>query len=292
MTAVSRSSTPATTPYTPPVAQQPQSAPTTAPATAAEPLASTSGSYGYDTGSAYETSGSTTVGGAQLDGYVQGGSFQFNGTGNASVGADGIDVNLSVDVRATAVEAGGSATQTFTVDVGGEQIEVTVDLSAEGVVGADGQINLNIHIGTDGNVSVSAGAEGFAGAQATLTGSVTVTHEGNELASGSVSVSGTAGVAGDAHANIELNDGGLEFDVGAEAAVVGGFGVDVSGNINGGNTAKFLLEVVQGFADQGVDWAKDKVGDVADWAGDRFEDLGDFIGDIIPDVDIPGIPGF
>jgi hypothetical protein len=244
-------------------------------------------SYGYDTGSAFEASTSGTLpGGIQGEAHVSGPRFSVEGNADASVGVDGIDVNLSVDINATAVEAGASATRTFSVEVAGEKLDVTVDLSAEGVVGADGKLNLDIHIGTDGQVSINAGAEGFAGARGSLTGSIKVEHEGREVASGSVELSATAGVSGDAHANIELTSSGLSFDVGAEAAVGAGFGVDVSGNINGGNTARLLGEVLGGLAEEGVEWAGDKLEDVADWAGDRFEDVKNFIDDLIPDVDL------
>ncbi|WNG58755.1 transporter [Archangium gephyra] len=275
--------TPRTQPAQTPVATQPQSRVTTSGEVNAT---SANGHVGYDTGSAFEASTQGTLpGGVQGEAHVNGPSFKVDGNAEAKVGPGGIDVNLSVDVSATAVEAGASATKTFTVDVAGEQIEITVDLSAEGVVGADGKLNLDIHIGTDGNVSIQAGAEGFAGARGALTGGVTVSHEGRELASGSVELSGTAGVSGDAHANIELTGEGLTFDVGAEAAVGAGFGVDVNGSINGGNTARFLGEVLGGLAEEGVEWAGDKLEDVADWAGDRFEDVKDFIDDLIPDID-------
>ncbi|MDY7231527.1 transporter [Hyalangium rubrum] len=271
-----------TTPQTP--AQEPASRVTTSGSTTAT---SANRSVGYDSGSAFEASTSGTLpGGVQGEAHVNGPSLKVDGNANASVGVGGIDVNVSVDVSATAVEAGASATKTFQVEVGGEKIDITVDLSAEGVVGADGKLNLDIHIGTDGNVSIKAGAEGFAGARGALTGGITVSHEGREIASGSVELSATAGVSGDAHANIELKDGGLTFDVGAEAAAGAGFGVDVSGNINGGNTVKFLGEVLGGLAEEGVEWAGDKLEDVGDWAGDRFEDVKDFIDDLIPDIDL------
>lgn len=254
------------------------------------PLAQANVSRGYETGSAFEASTSGTLpGGIQAEAHARGPSFSVEGNADASIGPGGIDVNLSVDINATLAEAGASATRTFEVEVGGEQLDITVDLSAEGVIGANGQLNLDLHIGTDGNVSINAGAEGFAGARASLTGGVTVEHEGRELASGSVELSATAGVSGDAHADIELTSEGLSFDVGAEASAGVGFGVDVSGNINAGNTVRFAGEALAGLAEEGVEWAGDKLEDVADWAGDRFEDVGNFIDDLIPDIDIPFI---
>ncbi len=252
--------------------------------------AQTSHSAGYQTESVFEASTTGQVGGFDTEAHVNGPSFSVDGNAEASIGPGGIDVSLSVDVSATLAEAGASATRTFTVEVGGEELDITVDLSAEGVIGADGSLNLDIHIGTNGQVSVSAGAEGFAGARAALTGGITVSHEGRELASGSVELSATAGVSGDAHANVELTSEGISFDIGAEASVGVGFGVDVSGNINAGNTARFLGEALAGVAEEGAEWAVDQLENVADWAGDRLEDVGDFIGDLIPDINIDVIP--
>ncbi|MDC0711606.1 transporter [Stigmatella sp. ncwal1] len=251
------------------------------------PIAQRQVSGSYDTGSAFEASTSGTLpGGIEGEAHVSGPSFSVEGNADASVGMGGIDVNLSVDVSATLAEGGASATKTFEVDVAGEKLDITVDLSAEGVVGADGSLNLDIHIGTDGQVSIEAGAEGFAGARASLTGGVKVEHEGRELASGSVELSATAGVSGDAHANIELTGEGLSFDVGAEASAGVGFGVDIEGNINAGNTVRFAGEVLGGLAEEGVEWAGDRLEDIGDWAGDRLEDVGQFIDDLIPDIDL------
>jgi hypothetical protein len=266
--------------------QQPQQPQERSNVSGSAPPAQTSRSAGYSTGSAFEASTRGNVAGFDTEAHVNGPSFSVNGNADAKVGVGGIDVNLSVDINATAVEAGASATRTFSVDVAGEKLDITVDLSADGVVGADGKLNLDIHIGTDGNVSINAGAEGFAGARGALTGGIKVAHEGRELASGSVELSATAGVSGDAHANIQLTSQGLSFDVGAEAAVGAGFGVDVSGNLHAGNTVRFTGEVLGGLAGQGVEWAGDQLKNVSGWAGDRFRDVGQFIDDVIPDINI------
>lgn len=281
VTATRPTATPTATPVAPTQqpAQQPQ---------AIQPIQVSTPRYGYDTGSAFEASTSGTgPGGIGYDAHVSGPRFQIEGGADAKVGLGGIDVNVNVDVKATLAEAGANATKTFQVDVGGKKLDVTVDLKAQGVVGADGHLNLNIHIGTDGKVNVSAAANGFAGAKASLTGGITVKSDGRELASGSVTLSGSAGVSADAHANVELSGGKIKFDIGAEATAGAGFGVDVDGNIDAGNTARFLAEVLGGLADQGVDWAKDELGKVNDWVGDRFEDVGNFIKDHLPHLDWP-----
>lgn len=261
---------------TPPSPVAPQQTPPSGGPTV--PVANQSFGYSADSGFEASTSG-TGPGGIEYDAQVSGPSISVDGNASASVGADGIHVNVSVDVNATLAEANASGTKTFQVEVAGEVLDITVDLSAEGVVGADGQLNLDIHIGTDGKVSISAGASGFAGARASLTGGVSVSHEGEEIASGSVTLSATAGVGADAHANVEIEGGKVKFDVGAEATTVGGFGVDFDGDIDARNTAFLLAEVLGGLAEEGVEWAQDKLEDVGDWVGDRFEDVGGWIGD-------------
>ncbi len=275
--------TPAPAPVAQAPAQQAQPA-----QQALQPIQVSTPTYGYDTGSAFEASTSGTLpGGIGYDAHASGPRFQVSGGADAKVGPGGIDVNVNVDVNATLAEAGASATKTFQVDVAGKKLDVTVDLKAQGVVGADGKLNLNIHVGTDGKVNVSANASGFAGAKASLTGGISVKSDGRELASGSVTLSGSAGVSASAHANVELSGGKIKFDVGAEATAGVGYGVDVDGSIDSGNVARFLAEVLAGEAGKGAEWAKDELGDVAHWAGDRFEDVGDFIKDHLPHLDWP-----
>lgn len=243
--------------------------------------------FGYSADSGWEASSSGEVAGVEYDASVSGPKVNLSGNASANVGPGGIDINVNVDVNATLAQAGANGTHTFQVEVGGETLDVTVDLSADGMVGADGQLNLNIHIGTDGKVSINAGASGFAGARASLTGGVTVSHDGNEVASGSVTLSATAGVGAQAHANVEISGGKISFDVGAEATTVGGFGVEVDGDIDARNTANLLAKVLGGLAEDGVEWAGDALGDVGEWVGDRFEDIGGWISDRIPDLDWP-----
>jgi hypothetical protein len=262
-----------TTPRTAPTQTQPAQAPrpqqTQQQQPPARPLAQTSGSAGYETGSAFEARTSGTLpGGIQAEAYARGPSFSVNGNADAQVSRNGIDVNLSVDINATLAEAGANATRTFRVDVAGEQLDITVDLAAQGRVGADGRLNLNLHIGTDGRVAVNAGAEGFAGARGSITGGVRVQHEGRELASGSLELSGSAGVSGNAHLNVGLSNGRLTFDVGAEATAGVGFGVQANGSVHGGNSARFAGEVLVSAGRQ------------------RLEDARDFIRNRIPNIDL------
>jgi len=267
---------------------------TSASGTIQQPTASTSasGSYHADAGLNAQTSG-TGPGGINYEAHASGPSLDLKGDASASVGLNGVDVKLSVDVKATLAEAGASAKKTFTVEVpGGEKFDVTVDLKANGVVGADGKVNLNLHIGPDG-ISVNAGASGFAGAKASLTGDITLSHEGRELMKGSATLSATAGVGANAHANVSFSGGDVEFSAGAQATAGVGLGFELKGSVNAANTARAALEVTGSLAEAGVDWAKDKMGDTgkwlgdhagdaASWVGDRFKDVGSFLHDINP----------
>src|SRR5688500_10576699 len=90
--------------------------------------------FGYSADSGFEASTSGTgPGGVEYDASVSGPSISVDGDASASVGTDGIDVNVTVDVNATLAEAGAHGEKTFQVEVGGETLDITVDLSAEGV---------------------------------------------------------------------------------------------------------------------------------------------------------------
>lgn len=180
-----------------------------------------------------ETSG-TGPGGIDYNAYAEGPSFSLEGKANIETkGLSGIDINIDLKVEANLFKAGASAEKTFKFNVNGEDIEVKVDLKAEGAVGIDGSLKLKLHVGKDG-VSVSAGAEGFAGAKGTLSGGITTTINGNEVAKGSLGVTAAAG----AMAGAEFEAGLTHFKAKAYAAVGVGVGIDISGKVNAGNLLK------------------------------------------------------
>ena len=203
-------------------------------------------------------------GGIQGEAHVNGPSISVEGHAEAKVGKDGLDVNVGVDVDATLADAGASAKKTIDFEVAGEKFSAEVDLSAAGKIGADGKINLNVHVGLDGKPSISASAEGFAGAKAELTGSVALKHDGDTMVSGSVTASATAGIGGNAHADIGVSGGKVKFDVGAEATVGAGLGVQVSGEVN-------VPEIAEAVADVGI-------GAIGGKAKDVWEDIKGGIG--------------
>jgi hypothetical protein len=259
-----------------------------------------SGQSSFEAGGARAEVTGRGPGGVETRAHVQGPSLTANASVDADIGLSGIDVNLQVDIDATAVEAGAGASKTVEFEIAGEQYSVELDLEALGRIGADGHLNLDLHVGTDGQLSINASASGFAGAQASLTGSIALKHEGEELASASITASASAGVSADAHANIGINNGALEFDVGVEATAGLGLGVDIQGSINPGNIleavgetaaaagGEVLESVAEGAINAGeavVDAAGevfsdavDGLGDLVEGAGDALESVGDTIG--------------
>lgn len=244
-------------------------------------------SFNADTGLNAQARG-TGPGGVELDASVNGPRLTLEGRADAKVGLSGVDVKLEVDVNATLAEAGAGARRTFTVEVpGGERFDITVDLRADGMVGADGKLKIDLNIGP-GGVTLKAGAEGFLGARAGLTGGITVSHEGRQVLQGSATLNGTAGIGGKAEANLSFRGGNVEFNAGAEATAGLGLGFEVDGSLNAKNAARAALEVTNSLAPEGVAWAKDRVkdaqqwlgthgGNARDWVGDRFSDVGGFI---------------
>jgi hypothetical protein len=203
-------------------------------------------------------------GGIQGEAHVNGPSISVEGHAEAKVGKDGLDVDLGVDVNATLADAGASAKKTIDFEVAGEKFSAEVDLSAAGKVGADGKINLNLHVGLDGKPSLTANAEGFAGAKAELTGSVALKHDGDTMVSGHVTASATAGIGGKAHADIGVSGGKVKFDVGAEATVGAGLGVEVGGEVNVPEIAEAVADVgigaIGGKVEEGWNKIKDGIG--------------------------------
>ncbi|MCY1044761.1 Circumsporozoite protein [Corallococcus sp. bb12-1] len=254
-----------------------------------------SGQSSFEAGGARSEVNGTGPGGINTNAYVQGPTFSADASVDADIGLSGIDVNVQVDVSANLLEAGASATKTVEFEIAGEQYSVELDLSALGKIGAEGSIDLDLHVGTDGDVSISAAASGFAGAQASLTGAIELKHEDDTLASASITASASAGVSGDAHADIGLNGGNLEFDVGVEATAGLGLGVEVEGSVNPGNILKavgetaaaaggeILENVAEGAINAGgavLDAAGDVFSGAVDAAGDLIKGAGDVIGGI------------
>jgi hypothetical protein len=212
----------------------------------------------------------TGPGGIEGEAHINGPSISVEGHADTNLSKDGLDIDLGVDVDATLADAGASAKKTIDFEVAGEKFSAELDLSASGKIGAEGKINLNVHLGLDGKPAISASAEGFAGARAELKGEVALKHEGDTMLSGGITASATAGVGGNAHANLDFEGGTAKFDVGAEATVGVGLGLDISGEVNLGEIGEAALDLATHGAFGDI---KDSISDFGHKIEDKAKDL-------------------
>jgi hypothetical protein len=247
-------------------------------------------------GDSFETTGSTgsvgvrgSAGGVNYSAGVSGPSFGLDGSAKGTIGTSGIDVTAKVNIDASLVKAGATAEKTIPVTLpGGEQLQVKVDLKALGEVGANGDLNLKLHIGTDGQVKIDASASGFVGAQAGLEGAVTVMHGGDVIARGDAMLSAYAGAGASASFHASLGIHGVDFGAKAAAVAGAGFGVDLEGQFDPGAAGKLVLAVAGDLAKEGgtqaekdvVAWGKQTGSVLASTAGDVGKEAGKVAGDI------------
>ncbi len=236
-----------------------------APAEEGTEIASVSGEASAEASAGMEVSGSGEVNGVAVEGEISGPQVRVGATADASVSTTGVDVEVKVAVDATLAQAGASGTVTVPVGLpGGEQLDVTVQVGANGEVGATGELNIKVHLGVDGTPEVSVSGEGFAGAKGSITGGVVVSHEGQQIISGEITASGVVGAAGSAEASFGISDDGISFHAKGELAVGAGWGVEVSGTVNPEAALQASQQIAQGLAAEGIDAA---VG----WAGNSGE---------------------
>jgi hypothetical protein len=244
---------------------------------------------GYEVKDGFETgyhgpsaSASGQAAGVNWSADVQGPTLAVDGSAKAKVSTHGIDVQADVAIDATLVQAGARAEKTIPVTLpGGEQIQVKVDLSAAGAVGAKGNLHVNVHLGTDGKVTAEVSADGFAGAKGSLTGAVSVTLGNEVIASGNATLSAYAGVAGafDAHGSIGLH--GVDFGATAAASAGAGFGVELNGKFDPLASAKLVGEVCKDVALGGLQSGVGAVGHAVDDAGHAIGDVAGHVGGAI-----------
>lgn len=218
-------------------------------------------------------SASGEAGGVAWNANVEGPKLAVEGQAKAKVTTHGLDVHAQVHIDATLVQAGAAAHKTIPVTLpGGEQVEVNVDLRAAGAVGAQGNLNVDIHVGLDGKLTAQVHADGFAGAKASLTGAVSLTHGKDVIAQADATLSAYAGVAGsvDFHGSVGLH--GVDFGASAAASAGAGFGVDLNGRFDPLAGAKLVGEIAKDVAigglESGVSNAGHAIGDAAEHVGD------------------------
>lgn len=206
-----------------------------------------SDSYHADSGLGASASGS--IAGLDLSGDVHGPSLSVSGNVSATASVNkGLEVDVNANIDASLASAHGDVRKTFPVTVKGQTFNVTLDLAANGDVGADGHIHIKLDIGRSG-VSASASVDGFAGAKAGLTGTISVANaDGGELAHGSLNLEAQAGVSGSAGGSVGIENGQLHFDAHASGAVGAGMGFHVSGNADPIQIGKAMDEMFLGGA--------------------------------------------
>jgi hypothetical protein len=227
------------------------------------------------------TSGETH--GVDFNAHAEGPTLSMEGQAKAKVSAKGIDIHAQVNIDATLVQAGAGAHTSIPVTLpGGEQVQVNVDLSAAGAVGAKGNLNVDIHIGTNGQVTAAVHADGFAGAKASLTGAVSLTHGNDVIAKADATLSAYAGVAGavDFHASVGLH--GVDFGATAAASAGAGFGVELNGEFDPMAAAKLAgaiaLDAAKGGLESGVHGVETGVNNAGHAIGDAAGHVGDVVG--------------
>ncbi len=171
-------------------------------------------------------------GGVKLEGSVEGPKFTMTGGASGSISTKGLDVDVNLKIDANLVSASGSVSKEFKFQVNGEEVKLKLDLSANGNVGINGELNLKLRVGTDGTLSVQLNGEGFAGARGELSGNIELSVNNQEIAKGTLSVGASIGAGAGAYAEGGYKDGQLKFRAGAYASVGAGIGTDVSGTVN------------------------------------------------------------
>jgi hypothetical protein len=175
-----------------------------------------------------------------------------------TLGTGGLDVNGTVKLDAHLLHATGKVETTIPFEYGGEKFQAKLALSGDLKIGGDANLKVNLHVGTDGRLSVNLGADGFAGVKGELKGTVSVESKpGNDpnaefkpLVEGNATLSAYAGVAAGAKFNVQgdLASGKIGFEAKAFASAGVGVGFGLDGTINTKNVADLAGRVGMKFA--------------------------------------------
>lgn len=126
--------------------------------------------------------------GVEASGSIRGPSLKLAGSLDYSVGLiNGLDIDANLVIDAKLIEAKGKVSRTFTREIRGEKVDVTIELEGEAGVKLSAEANLKIHVGTLGRFELSAAGRAFAGAHGSLRGRVTMNVNGTEVAAGKLS---------------------------------------------------------------------------------------------------------
>jgi hypothetical protein len=191
---------------------------------------------------------------------------------NASAGADdkGLHANLNVKGELDAVKDDFHVKNNTTLVNGEKPLNTENKVDGEVAVRVKGEGNLNAYLDKDGNGGAHVNAGFTAGIDGQITGSSklsTVDDQGKpeELASGSITLHGNAGIAGAFHAGGDFKDGKLTTDFGFNLTPGFGGGVDTKVSVDFKNIAKegqkIAEEIGKGAGDAGSQ-AQQQLGEV------------------------------
>ena len=198
-------------------------------------------------GALFERQGSHRIGpNTTISGNFEAGSARASGQANATLTAQGLNVNANLNVAANIAAGGAQLEHRIPFTFNGQQYEARVTLSADGAVGINGNLSFNLNLGANG-ANVSFDANGFAGAQANLGARLQLFRNGEEVASVHAGATGTAGVEGSAQLQAGFHNGQLAFNARASAAFGLGGGAQIRGTVNTAQAANVLRD--------GANWA-------------------------------------
>jgi len=176
----------------------------------------------------------------------------------ATLGTGGLDVNGTVKLDAHALHLNKKVETTIPFEYGGEKFQAKLALEGDLKIGGDADLKVNLHVGTDGRLSVNLGADGFAGVKGSLKGTVSVESKpGNDpnaewkpLVEGTASLSAYAGIAGGASFKVQgdVTSGKLGFEAKAFGSAGVGVGFGLDGTINTKNVAELGGRIGMKFA--------------------------------------------
>jgi hypothetical protein len=181
-----------------------------------------------------------------------------SGKFDVQLNSNGLDVNGSLKLEAHILHATGKVEKTFEFEYGGEKFRATVALSGDLNIGADANLKVQFHVGTDGVVRVNLGAGGFAGAKGELKGTIKLESkpanapdgEYQPLVEGNATVSAYAGAAAGAKFNVigDIKTGKIGFEAKAFASVGVGAGFGLDGSVNVPNVLALTGRIGMKFA--------------------------------------------
>lgn len=187
------------------------------------------------------------IGDVSLKGEVTGPTIKSTSSGKVQVSKDGLSIEASLKIDATALAATGEASRTLTINqnINGKnhRFDVKVNLKGEGTIGADGELKLKLNLKPTKlkESGVSVEAAGFAGAKTSLTGSISVAMNHRELAN----VGGKMEIGIGAGAGGSFQLGLTSFKASGKVYGGPGGGFELAGSLKASNIVNAARQIAQ-----------------------------------------------